>query len=130
MEPHAFWPASPNLNNRLKTTYKQTRNCQTRSHWSPLVVRFCDADASCLLPLTPPQVTPDRQVYLHREAYVRTSSTPYNLSDLSDKAAHLTNDAVQKKLDTYHQFEDHCKMDMTQLQAALGPGVDLEGRVW
>jgi len=75
-------------------------------------------------------VTPDCQVYLHREAYVRTSSTPYNLTDLSDKAAHLTNDAVQKKLDSYHQYEDHCKMGMEQLQAALGPGYDLQGRVW
>lgn len=30
-------------------------------------------------------VTPDRHVYLHKEAYVRTSSTPYKLDNLSDK---------------------------------------------
>lgn len=46
------------------------------------------------------------------------------------RSAHLTNDAVQKKLDTYHTFEDHCKMDMAQLQAALGPHIDIQRSVW
>jgi hypothetical protein len=97
---------------------------------------------------------PDRSVSLYREAYVRTSSTPYNLDDLTDRsemfglfhdnnvscieffksicfyfacllstilhslfrAAHLTNDAVQKKLESYHEFEDHCKLRMEELQ--------------
>lgn len=30
-------------------------------------------------------VTPDKKLYLHKEAYVRTSSTPYNLDDLSNR---------------------------------------------
>ncbi len=30
-------------------------------------------------------VAPDRRVYMCKEAYVRTSSTPYKLDDLSDK---------------------------------------------
>lgn len=30
-------------------------------------------------------VAPDQQVYLHREAYVRTSCMLYNLTDLSNK---------------------------------------------
>ncbi len=34
------------------------------------------------------------------------------------RSAHLTNDAIQKKLDTYNQFEDHCKMDMPGLQVS------------
>eukprot|EP00955_Chlamydomonas_euryale_P058233 357002-Chlamydomonas_euryale.AAC.5 len=30
-------------------------------------------------------VTPGREVFLHREAYVRTCATPYSLSDVSNK---------------------------------------------
>ena len=35
---------------------------------------------------------------------------------LCPRSAHLTNDAVQKKLDNYNQFEDHCKLRMDDLQ--------------
>ncbi|PNW83994.1 hypothetical protein CHLRE_04g212550v5 [Chlamydomonas reinhardtii] len=66
-------------------------------------------------------------VWFHREAYVRTSSTPYDPANLGNRSAHLTNDAVQKTLDTYHAFEDHCKLSLAQLgpelirQAGQGP---------
>ena len=36
------------------------------------------------------------------------------------RSAHLTNDAVQKTLGSYHQFEDHCKLRMEELQARGG----------
>ncbi|KAG2426665.1 hypothetical protein HXX76_012976 [Chlamydomonas incerta] len=67
-------------------------------------------------------------VWFHREAYVRTSGTPYDPTDLANRSAHLTNDAVQKSLDTYHAFEDHCKLSFAQLgpellrQAGQGSG--------
>ncbi|KAG2485521.1 hypothetical protein HYH03_015793 [Edaphochlamys debaryana] len=64
-------------------------------------------------------VGPDGRVYFHREAYVRTSSTPYDPSDLANRSAHLTNDAVQKHLASYHAFEDHCKLSLEQLGPAL-----------
>ncbi|EFJ46701.1 hypothetical protein VOLCADRAFT_105441 [Volvox carteri f. nagariensis] len=67
-------------------------------------------------------VGPDGSVWFHREAYVRTSSTPYDSSDLSNRSAHLTNDAVQKHLDTYHAFEDHCKLSLEDLGPALRGG--------
>lgn len=43
------------------------------------------------------------------------------------RAAHLTNDAVQKTRDTYHAHEDHCKMGMPALAQELG--LDLQGKV-
>ncbi|GLC74645.1 hypothetical protein PLESTF_001539000 [Pleodorina starrii] len=64
-------------------------------------------------------VGPDGAVWFHKEAYCRTSSTPYDSSDLANRSAHLTNDAVQKHLDTYHAFEDHCKMSLQELGPAL-----------
>ncbi|GIL48359.1 hypothetical protein Vafri_4627 [Volvox africanus] len=64
-------------------------------------------------------VGPDGSVWFHKEAYVRTSSTLYDSSDLSNRSSHLTNDAVQKHLDTYHTFEDHCKLSLEELGSAL-----------
>ncbi|KAG1663399.1 hypothetical protein FOA52_011677 [Chlamydomonas sp. UWO 241] len=74
-------------------------------------------------------VTPNGEVFLHREAYVRTCGTPYVLDDLSNKAAHLTNDAVQKKTEEYGLHEDHCKLSLDELQAAVGDAVDVHGAV-
>uniref|UniRef100_A0A7R9W2A9 Tubulin--tyrosine ligase-like protein 9 n=1 Tax=Chlamydomonas euryale TaxID=1486919 RepID=A0A7R9W2A9_9CHLO len=74
-------------------------------------------------------VTPGREVFLHREAYVRTCATPYSLSDVSNKASHLTNDAVQKKTEEYGQHEDHCKLTLDELQAAVGAAADVHGAV-
>ncbi|GIL74639.1 hypothetical protein Vretimale_2279 [Volvox reticuliferus] len=61
----------------------------------------------------------DGSVWFHKEAYVRTSSTLYDSSDLANRSSHLTNDAVQKHLDTYHTFEDHCKLSLEELGSAL-----------
>jgi hypothetical protein len=74
-------------------------------------------------------VTPAGEVFLHREAYVRTCGTPYVLDDLSNKAAHLTNDAVQKKTEGYGLHEDHCKLTLDELQAAVGSAADVHGAV-
>jgi tubulin--tyrosine ligase len=67
-------------------------------------------------------LTPEGGVYMANEAYARTSSTPFCLDDLSNKAAHLTNDAVQKHLSSYHSFEDHCKLSMEALQVRAQAG--------
>lgn len=47
--------------------------------------------------------------------------TPY-----APRSSHLTNDAVQKHLDTYNTFEDHCKMDMEGLQVCCSHRQGLE----
>jgi hypothetical protein len=42
------------------------------------------------------------------------------------RSAHLTNDAVQKKIEHYGRFEDSNKLSMRELQAALGPRLDVQ----
>lgn len=46
-------------------------------------------------------VTPDGAVHMYRDSYVRTCSAEYDVDNLDVKAIHLTNDAVQKVLDSY-----------------------------
>ena len=58
--------------------------------------------------------------FLYDEGYVRTSSAPYSLdpSGLSNIAAHLTNDAVQKQFEgEYGKHEAANKLDFKQFQA-------------
>ncbi|KXZ48029.1 TTL4 protein [Gonium pectorale] len=64
-------------------------------------------------------VDPHGGVWFHKESYCRTSSTPYDGSDLANRAAHLTNDAVQKHTSSYHAYEDHCKLPFAELGDAL-----------
>ncbi|GFR46247.1 hypothetical protein Agub_g7795 [Astrephomene gubernaculifera] len=64
-------------------------------------------------------VGPDGRIWFHKEAYCRTSSTPYDGSDLTNRSAHLTNDAVQKHLESYNAYEDHCKLSLEELGPAL-----------
>lgn len=54
-------------------------------------------------------VTPQGQVFMYRDSYVRTCSKAFSLGD-DDLSVHLTNDAVQKNLDSYGQFEDANKL--------------------
>lgn len=53
--------------------------------------------------------------YLHKLCYARTSSIKYSLNSLNSRAAHLTNDAVQKKHAKYGKFEDGNKLTLEQL---------------
>jgi hypothetical protein len=41
------------------------------------------------------------KAYWFEEGYIRTSSSIFNLKNSNDLMVHLTNDAVQKKGDTY-----------------------------
>lgn len=45
------------------------------------------------------------KAYVYDEGYIRTSSYEYDVTNLSDKLVHLTNDAVQKKDKNYGKFE-------------------------
>ena len=60
--------------------------------------------------------------FLYDEGYVRTSSCAYSLNKdgLSNIAAHLTNDAVQKQFDGgYGKHEAANKLDFKQFQSYL-----------
>ncbi|CAG9462837.1 unnamed protein product [Pedinophyceae sp. YPF-701] len=65
-------------------------------------------------------VTPDGGLKMFEDAYVRTSSSAYNLAELGDLAAHLTNDAVQKSHGTYGAHEDHNKLSLEELDEKTG----------
>ena len=83
-------------------------------------------------------VDPEGAVYVYRDSYVRTCSAAYDVNNLDDKAIHLTNDAVQKVLDSYGEHEDANKLDFDEFQAALDADhasgaqrkVDFENDVW
>ena len=50
------------------------------------------------------------KAYWYPEGYVRTSSSSFNLDDLDNLGAHLTNDCYQKKTKSYGKFEDGNKV--------------------
>jgi hypothetical protein len=43
--------------------------------------------------------------YFYKEGYIRTSSYEYDISDLSNRDIHLTNDAVQGENEEYGKYE-------------------------
>jgi hypothetical protein len=59
------------------------------------------------------------KAYMYQDGYVRTSGKKYNLSNLSDKETHLTNDAVQKKAKSYGKYESANKLTYDQFQQCL-----------
>jgi len=57
--------------------------------------------------------------YFYEEGYIRTSSKEYSLKSLSNKAIHLTNDAVQQKEEDYGKFESGNKLSFGDFQKYL-----------
>jgi hypothetical protein len=96
----------------------------------PLLVsgRKFDIRCYCLLTLVDNELC----AYFFKDMYVRTSSKKYSLSKLSDREAHLTNDAVQKNSKMYGKFENGNKLSMEDLQACISrdyPGAGSTGVV-
>ncbi|XP_037533571.1 tubulin--tyrosine ligase [Nematolebias whitei] len=68
-------------------------------------------------------------IYLYREGVLRTSSEPYNSSDLQDITSHLTNHCIQKEHSkNYGQFEEGNEMFFDEFRRYLlnAHGVALE----
>jgi hypothetical protein len=59
------------------------------------------------------------QGYWYTEGYLRTSCREFTLKNVSNRYVHLTNDAVQKKLDDYGKFESGNKLSYTDFQKYL-----------
>lgn len=59
------------------------------------------------------------EAWVYDDYYVRTTSTPYTLDCVSDSAAHLTNDAVQKHEASYGRHEASNKLDAAQFEQAV-----------
>lgn len=59
------------------------------------------------------------QGYWYTDGYLRTSSREFTLKNVSNRYVHLTNDAVQKKLDDYGKFESGNKLSYHEFQKYL-----------
>jgi tubulin polyglutamylase TTLL1 len=59
------------------------------------------------------------KVFWYDEGYIRTSSEPYDLSNLLDCYIHLTNDAIQKKASEYSKYESGNKVTFDAFQKYL-----------
>lgn len=59
----------------------------------------------------------DHNLHYFREGYIRTSGSEYgiDLENVDNAAVHLTNNAVQKQLDSYGQFEDGNQLSYRRL---------------
>ena len=57
--------------------------------------------------------------YFFRDGYIRTSSYPFDLSDLEDRDVHLTNDAVQDKNSSYGEYEPGNKISLADFATYL-----------
>lgn len=59
------------------------------------------------------------QGYWYSDGYFRTSCREFTLKNVSNRFVHLTNDAVQKKLDDYGKFESGNKLSYQEFQKYL-----------
>ncbi|OMJ67300.1 hypothetical protein SteCoe_35572 [Stentor coeruleus] len=59
------------------------------------------------------------QGYFYSDGYLRTTSTEYNIKDVSNNFIHLTNDAIQKHCDEYGKYEDGNKLSYKDFQRYL-----------
>ena len=84
----------------------------------PMLVSGRKFDIRCFVLVTNFQKQGLR-AYFFKDAYVRTSSKKYSLTSLSDREAHLTNDAVQKNSKTYGKFEDGNKLSFEEWQETI-----------
>ena len=59
------------------------------------------------------------QGYWYTDGYFRTSCREFTLKNVANRFVHLTNDAVQKKLDDYGKFESGNKLSYPEFQKYL-----------
>lgn len=59
------------------------------------------------------------QGYFYSEGYLRTTSYNFSLANLDNKFVHLTNDAVQKKSESYGKYETGNKLSYSEFQKYL-----------
>ena len=54
--------------------------------------------------------------YWYKDGYIRTSCKEFSLKNVTNKFIHLTNDAIQKKSESYGKFEPGNKMSYVEFQ--------------
>lgn len=63
-------------------------------------------------------VTDDYKIYIHKEGYLRTTATEYDLKK-KDTSIHLTNQCLQNKLEGFGQFEEGNTVMFNEFQQYL-----------
>ena len=63
----------------------------------------------------------DQNLYIFKEGYIRMSGSDYGIdpNNVDNAAVHLTNNAVQKNLDTYGKYEDENIISYKRYQEIL-----------
>jgi len=96
---------------------------------SPLLIHGRKFDIRCFVLAT---VNPDPsstngekvlKAYFFQDAYIRTSSKKYNLSNLYDREIHLTNDAIQKHSSSYGKYESGNKLSLQDWQEIINEDI-------
>lgn len=72
--------------------------------------------------------------YWYRDGYIRTSWKEFSLKNVTNKFIHLTNDAIQKKSESYGKFEPGNKMSFAEFQKHFDQnfpdlGIDMENKI-
>ena len=91
----------------------------------PLLVHRRKFDIRVWVLLCPDPRTGRLRGHLYEHGYLRTSSTRYTAANVSDRRAHLTNDAVQKNDEKYGMYEDANKLTFAQFQQYLDDAREL-----
>ena len=84
----------------------------------PLLVDGRKFDIRCYVLLSLDKANGLRGFY-YADGYVRTSCKAFSMKNLSDREAHLTNDAIQKHAKKYGQFEPGNKLSYDDWQQVL-----------
>jgi len=57
--------------------------------------------------------------FFFEDGYIRTSSQPFTIDNISNRLIHLTNDAVQKRGEDYGKYENGNKLPLKELNKLL-----------
>lgn len=72
--------------------------------------------------------------YWYKDGYIRTSCKEFSLKNVANKFIHLTNDAIQKKSESYGKFEPGNKMSYQEFQKHFDQnhpdmGINMESKI-
>ena len=115
------------------------RTKKPNNHWvvqkyieRPLLVGGRKFDIRLLVLATSDLGSRERQHYMYRDSYVRTSSIVYEPTGdrTADRCMHLVNDAVQSTFESYGTYEDSNKLSLPELQAIFdGQPLEESGKI-
>lgn len=85
-----------------------------------VLIKSVDILSACLVCRSWVLVDHQYNIYLYREGVLRTSSEPYNSSDLQNMTSHLTNHCIQKEhSQNYGRYEEGNEMFFDEFRQYL-----------